>query len=113
MGFAGPAKHGIGLCDRRVLIDPLAKVFGTMSHTCYEGACASNPKQHRFPTIRGLRTHQNRSHRGDPEEETSLGNARALKRKRDAEMEEVRKRQCLEAQLALEAANREPEPRLV
>ena len=45
-----------------------------------------------------------------PEEETSLGNARTLKRRRDAEDEEEHKRQRLEAQLALEAASREPEP---
>ena len=38
-----------------------------------------------------------------------MGNARALKCKHDAEDDEARKIQCLEAQLALEATNREPE----
>lgn len=84
-----------------------------MSHVCYEGDCASDPKRHTFSSIRGLRTHESRCHQDAPEEETSLGNARALKRKRDAEDEEVRKRRLLEAQLALEAANREPEPQPV
>ena len=81
-----------------------------MSHTCYEGDCASSQNQPTFPTTRGLRTHQNRCHSKIAEEETSLGNARALKRKRDAE-DEARKRQHLEleALLALEATNRELE----
>ena len=83
-----------------------------MSHVCYEGSCASGPKS--FSTARGLRIHQYRSHSGDAEDETTLGNARALKRQRDAE-DEVRKRQRLEleAQLALEAANCELEPQPV
>jgi len=84
-----------------------------MSHICYEGRCASNPKQQIFSSIRALRQHQYKSHEDTPEEETSLGNARMLKRKRDAEEEEERKRQRLEAQLALEMASREPEPPLV
>lgn len=81
-----------------------------MAHVCYEGDCASTPKQHAFSSVRGLRTHQYRCHQDDLEEQTSLGNARTLKRKRDAEEEEARKVQHLEAQLALEAASREPEP---
>lgn len=84
-----------------------------MPHTCREGDCASDPKKNTFSSARGLRTHQYRSHRDDPEEETSLGNARTLKRKRDAEDNEARKVQRLEAQLALEAASREPEPQPV
>jgi len=84
-----------------------------MSHICYEGVCASGPKQCSFSSVRALRTHQHRCHQDAPEEETSLGNARALKRKRDAEDEEARKRERLEVQMALEAANRESEPQPV
>ena len=83
-----------------------------MSHICYEGACAPDPRK--FPTVRGLRMHQNRCHSQITEEEKSLGNARALKRQCDAE-DEARKRQCLEheAQLVAEAAARELEPQPV
>ena len=81
-----------------------------MSHVCYEGACGSGPKRQTFSTPRGLHTHQGRRHSNTKEEETSLGNARALKRKRDAEDELCKKQQLeLEAQLVLEAANRELE----
>ena len=85
-----------------------------MSHICYEGDCASSQQQPAFPTTRGLRTHQNRCHSKIAEDETSLGNSRALKHKHDAE-DNARKRQRLEleALLALEAANRELEPRPV
>ena len=84
-----------------------------MSHICCEGDCASDPKQHAFSSIRGLRQHQYRCHQETPEEGTSLGEARSLKRKRDAEDEEERYRQHLEAQLALEAASCVPEPQPV
>ena len=86
----------------------------TMSHVCYEGACASRRKC--FTTIRGLRTHYEKAHQNTPDEETSLGSSRSLKRKRDAEDEEdrqQRQRQDLEVQMAIEAANREPELRPV
>ena len=81
----------------------------TMSHVCYEGACASGRRRKAFSTIRGLHTHYEKAHQDTPEEETSLGSSRSLKRKRDAEDEEDRRRQDLEAQMAIEAANREPE----
>lgn len=84
--------------------------LGNMSHICYEGGCASNPKRHTFSSTHALCQPQNKCHEDTPEEETSLGNARLLKRKRDAEDEEQRKRQQLDAQLALEMANRELEP---
>lgn len=84
-----------------------------MSHVCYEGGCASNQKRHTFSSVRALRTHQYRCHQDALEDEMSLGNARALKRKHDAEDEETHKRQRLEAQMALEAANCEPEPQPV
>ena len=84
-----------------------------MSHVCYEGGCATNPKRHPFASTRALRQHQYKCHDDIPEEETSLGNARTSKRKRDAEDEEERKRRCLEAQLALEIASHEPEPQPV
>ena len=86
-----------------------------MSHVCYEGACASNQKRKAFSTIRGLRTHYEKAHPDTPEEETSLGSSRSLKRKRNAEDEEDRRRrQDLEAQMACEAImNREPELRPV
>ena len=84
-----------------------------MSHVCYEGACASGRRRKAFSTIRGLRTHYEKAHQDTPEEETSLGSSRSLKRKRDAEDEEDRRRQDLEAQMAIEAANREPELRPV
>ena len=82
-----------------------------MSHVCYEGGCAEKPRV--FSSSRALRQHEYRSHQDTPEEEMSLGNARTLKRKRDAQDEEERERQRIEAQLALEAANREPEPQPV
>jgi hypothetical protein len=85
-----------------------------MLHICYEGNCASDLKPQAFPTARGLRTHQNRCHSDVAEEETSLGNARELKRKRDAEDEACKRQRVeLETQLALEAANRELEPQPV
>ena len=79
------------------------------SHVCIERTCALNPKSFKSP--RGLRAHQQRCHVNDTEDDMSLGNARTLKHRRDAE-EEARKRQRLEleTQLALEAANRELEP---
>lgn len=82
-----------------------------MPHICYEGSCASDRRQHTFSSARGLRTHQYRCHSDVAEEETSLGHARALKRKCDAE-DEAHKKRCLEleARLALEAANVELEP---
>lgn len=84
-----------------------------MSHVCYEGACASGRKRRTFSSIRGLRTHYEKAHKDTPEEETSLGTSRTLKRKRDAEDEEDQQRRDLEVQVAFEAANREPEPRPV
>jgi hypothetical protein len=95
-----------------MIINP-RKSSGIMPHVCCEGDCASNPKQRTFLSARGLRTHQYRCHQEDPEEETSLGNARTLKRKRDADDEEARMVRRLEVQLAFEAANCEPEPRPV
>ena len=92
---------------------PNTEPLDAMSHICYEGGCASNPKQRTFASNRALRQHQFKCHEDTPEEETSLGNARTSKRKRDAEDEEERKRQRLEAQLALEMASREPEPQPV
>ena len=90
----------------------MGRTFGpfqdAMPHECYEGACASKLKK--YNTLRGLRTHQHRYHPDTLEEETLLGKARSLKRKRDAEDEEERQRRDLEAQLAFEAANRTPEP---
>jgi hypothetical protein len=80
-----------------------------MVHICYEGDCANAPVPQAFSSIRGFRTHLLKRHRDTPEAQTSLGNSRMLKRKRDEEDEEDRRRQELEAQLALEAANREPE----
>ncbi|KAF9786306.1 hypothetical protein BJ322DRAFT_1108159 [Thelephora terrestris] len=77
-----------------------------MSHICYEGHCASAPRV--FSGIRGFRQHLERSHQDTPEDQTSLGNSRDLKHKRDEEEEEQRKRNR-EAQLALEAMNCEPE----
>lgn len=84
-----------------------------MAHVCYEGDCANGPTQSAFPTIRGFRQHLLKCHQNTPEDQTSLGNSRTLKRKRDEEVEEDRRRQIHEAQLALEAANIEPETRPV
>ena len=66
-----------------------------------------------FSSSLALRQHEYRSHQDTPEEEMSLGNARTLKRKRDAQDEEERERRRIEAQLTLEAANCEPEPQPV
>ena len=74
-----------------------------MSHICREGACAVSGS--RFPTIRGLRTHRATKHSHTAEKDSSLGKARALKRKFDEDEEEERKRRQLQAQLALEATN--------
>ena len=74
-----------------------------MSHICREGACAVSGS--RFPTIRGLRTHRATKHGHTTEKDSSLGKARALKRKFDEEEATERKRQQLQAQLALEAMN--------
>ena len=82
-----------------------------MSHVCYEGGCAKKPRV--FSSSRVLCQHEYRSHQDTPEEEMSLGNARMLKRKHDAQDEEERERQCIEAQLVLEAANHELEPQPV
>ena len=108
-------RSNMGVASNRVFTAPLTATghLSAMSHICYEGGCASGPKRHMFSSIRGLRQHQYKCHQDTPEEEMSLGNARTLKRKRDAEDEEERKRQQLEAQLAFEAANREPEPQPV
>lgn len=84
-----------------------------MSHLCYEGNCVTGSKPREFSSIRGFRQHQYKCHQDTPEEETSLGNSRLLKRKRDAWDEEERQNQNIQAQLALEAANRQPEPRPV
>jgi hypothetical protein len=81
----------------------------SMSHVCYEGSCASGTKQRNFSSIRGLRQHQYRCHQDTPEEDMSLGNSRSLKRKRDTEDKEEQQKRNLEAQVALEAASREPE----
>ena len=59
-----------------------------MSHVCYEGTCVSSQKRKAFSTIHGLRTHYEKAHPDTPEEETSLGSSRLLKRKHDAEDEE-------------------------
>lgn len=106
---------GIGLCSRAFPTLPEDKILGPMSHFCYEGTCATaRPDQQTFRSVRALRTHHNRCHNDILEGETSLGEARRLKRTHDAE-DEARKRQRLEleAQVALEAENRELEPRPV
>ena len=82
------------------------------SHVCYEGNCASGPRRV-FSSIRGLRQHLEKSHQNTPEDETSLGSSRSLKRKRDEEELEEQQRRDLEARLAWEAASREPEPQPV
>ena len=119
--FGAELKYG------RIRCEPCDRVFTApenlnvalrgpvISHVCYEGACASNQKRKAFSTIRGLRTHYEKAHPDTPEEETSLGSSRSLKRKRDAEdKEDRRRRQDLEAQMACEAImNREPELRPV
>ncbi|KAF9786095.1 hypothetical protein BJ322DRAFT_1020212 [Thelephora terrestris] len=83
-----------------------------MSHVCYEGSCASGP-QRLFSSSRGLHQHQKKIHKDIPEQETSLGASRSLKRKRDEEEEELRRCQDVEARRlaleALEAMNHEPE----
>ena len=79
-----------------------------MPNICHEGECATLGSP--FASPRGLCQHQNRKHGNTIKEESSLGKARASKRKHDAEDEEECKRQRLQAQLALEAANRDPEP---
>ena len=89
----------------------LVSLTAPMSHVCYEGSCASCSGRV-FPTIRGLQQHQLKSHKDTPEQETSLGKSRSLKRKRDEEEEEQRRRD-VEARLVLEAMVDEPELRPV
>lgn len=116
-GEEGRTDHTRNLCDSQLRGQPLvlhfSKSMDTTPHVCYEGACASGPKRREFSSSRALRQHENRCHQDTPEEETSLGSARSLKRKRDAEDKEEQERQRLKAQLTFEAATRVPDPPVV
>ena len=62
-----------------------------MPHICHEGECARSGTS--FEKIWGLHQHWNKKHAETVETDPSLGKARDLKRKRDVEDEEGRKRQ--------------------
>jgi len=74
---------------------------------CYEGNCRRQPNPKVYGTQQSLRQHRVRAHARELPQETSIG--RALKRKRDAEAEELQKRQRLEEEERV-AASHVPEP---
>ena len=76
---------------------------------CYEGNCRREPDPKLYPSQQSLRQHRVRAHAREDPQETSIG--RALKRKREADAEELRKRQRLEEEERIAASHvSEPEP---
>jgi len=75
-------------------------------YQCFEGDCASQLNPRLYRNQQSLRQHQYKKHADTKEEDTSLGRALTLKRAHDADVEEMRKRQLLEAEMA----HRTPEP---
>lgn len=80
----------------------------TTGYLCFEGDCANKPDRKSWTTQARLRQHQYKMHAGTREEETSMGRVLNLKREHDADVEEMRKRQLLEAEMACRTP--EPEP---
>jgi len=78
----------------------------TQGYRCTEGDCASQPNPRVYPSQQSLRQHQYKKHANTREEDTLLGQALAIKRAHDVEVEETRKRRLLEAEMA----RRTPEP---
>ena len=81
----------------------------TTGFYCYEGDCHRGPSPKLYPSQRSLRQHRVKAHTNEAPQETSAG--RALKRKREVDVEELRKRQRLEEEERVAAAHiPEPEP---
>lgn len=82
---------------------------GTTGIYCYEGKCHRESNRRRFPSQQSLRQHRVRAHPHENPQETSVG--RALKRKHEADAEELQKRQRLEEEERIAASCAlEPEP---
>lgn len=75
---------------------------------CFYGDCANDPNPKKYRNQQGLRQHQYKKHPGIEEADTLLGRSLALKRAHDADVEEARKRQLLETEMARHTP--EPEP---
>ena len=58
---------------------------------CYEGECRREPNPKRYKNHRSVGQHWVRAHARENPQDTSIG--RALKRKHDADAEELQKRQ--------------------
>jgi hypothetical protein len=75
-------------------------------YRCTYGDCADQPNPRLYRNQQSLRQHQYKKHGDTKEEDTLLGRALTVKRAHDADVEEARKRQLLEAEIA----HRTPEP---
>jgi len=76
---------------------------------CYEGNCRHGPSPKLYTSQQSLRQHRVKAHAHEAPQETSAG--MALKRKREADAEELRKRQRLEEEERVAASYiSEPEP---
>jgi len=80
----------------------------TTGFHCYEGNCRREPNPKLYPSQQSLRQHRVRAHAHEDPQETSVG--RALKRKREADAEELQKRQRLEEEHVAVSHILEPEP---
>ena len=70
---------------------------------CYEGNCCHGPSPKLYASQQSLRQHRVKAHAHETPQETSAG--RALKRKRKADAEELRKRQRLEEEERVAASH--------
>ena len=100
----GSGRCGYPLCPNLRL--PLLMLSAAMGYLCFEGDCANKPDWKPWTTQARLHQHQYKMHTDTREEETSMGRVLNLKREHDADVEEARKRQLLE----VEMAHRTPEP---
>jgi len=75
-------------------------------YRCFEGDCASEPNPTVYRNQQGLHQLQRKKHTSTKEEDTLMGRTLTLKQTHDADVEEARKRQLLEEEMA----RRTPEP---
>jgi len=75
-------------------------------YQCFDGDCASQPNPRLYRNQQSLRQHQYKKHANTKDEDTLMGRVLALKRAHEADVEEVRKRQLLDEEMA----RRTPEP---
>ena len=75
-------------------------------YRCLDGGCADQPNPWVYRNQQSLRQHQYKKHPDIKEEDTLMGRTLALKRAHEVEVEEARKRQLLEEEIA----RRTPEP---